>query len=49
MKKSSIKLLGNKTNDWVIVIEDEQGWTSDLQVKHEELVALKKLMDKKLK
>jgi len=46
---STITLTGSKSKDWVITIEDKDGWVGDLQVTDVELKELKRLLDKKLK
>ena len=47
--KSKVKLFGNKKDGWVISIEDEHGFAGDIPLTHDELLKLKKILDKKIK
>lgn len=52
MKKSKVTLDGNKKDGWLIDVSEENEhdvWGYDMQLTHAELIALKKLLDKKLK
>ncbi len=46
--KSKIVLKGSKTKDWVIEISDNYNFKDDIQITHEEMLELKKLINKRV-
>lgn len=48
-KKSTISLKGSKNGDYILTISDNYGYRDDLALTYEELLDLKKLLNKKIK